>query len=137
MADSNKSDASESTVMTTVVPNSSKMAKCLAETMGSFIFGFVIFASGASPAIAIALFLAIVAFGPISGGHFNPAVSAVKYANGDIDLETFLNYLLCQLLGFFLAWAVFKALFKQVRTVSSKSTPSRTEVVEDSEEEDD
>jgi glycerol uptake facilitator-like aquaporin len=106
---------------TTITPHTNQFASCVAETMGSFIFGFVILASGANYSVAIALFISIVAFGPISGGHFNPGVSAMKYANGDIDLETFMKYFICQLAGFFAAWGLFMALYKQTKAVTPKS----------------
>ena len=65
----------------------------LVEFMGTFVFLFVIMQSGkfghVQPfVIASGLLVAVLMFGSISGGHFNPAVSTMLYVNGDVNVPT-------------------------------------------------
>lgn len=82
------------------------MIPVLAEFLGTFFFLSVILAVGEPIPIAIALLAAIYAFGAISGGHFNPAVSTMMLAKGNIDLLTYGLYVVAQILGglFALFW---------------------------------
>lgn len=51
------------------------------------------------------LYILIEVFGPISGAHFNPAVSAVMAWRGDLPKSSFVPYVMAQLLGAMLgAW---------------------------------
>lgn len=51
------------------------------------------------------LYVLIEVFGPISGAHFNPAVSAVMAWRGDLPRASFIPYVAAQLLGAMLgAW---------------------------------
>ena len=45
------------------------------------------------------LIVLIWMFGNISGAHFNPAVSIVMFANGELNPTTFIFYSLFQILG--------------------------------------
>lgn len=45
------------------------------------------------------LFVLITMFGPISGAHFNPAVTLIFRLKGDIDNGLAINYVLMQILG--------------------------------------
>ncbi|XP_051274506.1 aquaporin-8a.1 [Dicentrarchus labrax] len=83
---------------------------CLAELFGTCLFVFVGCASvignvGTAgvlqPAVAhgLALGVAIMMFGQISGGHFNPAVSLSAYLCGGMDLLLLVPYILAQMLG--------------------------------------
>jgi glycerol uptake facilitator-like aquaporin len=47
----------------------------------------------------IGLLAAIYFGGHISGGHFNPAVTTMMLAKGDITLERFIAYVSAQVLG--------------------------------------
>lgn len=67
-------------------------------------------ASGATTTIVpislgfgLALLAALYAFGEVSGGHFNPAVSLAMLADGRIDLATMVGYWIAQLVGGVLA----------------------------------
>jgi glycerol uptake facilitator-like aquaporin len=70
--------------------------------------------SGGNPGIALlanalatvgGLYVLIEVFGPISGAHFNPAVSLVMSARGLLPLPVFLLYLVAQMSGAVLgAW---------------------------------
>ena len=86
------------------------MNKYLAEFLGTMIFLFAILASGNPYAIGIALTIVILIFGPISGGHFNPAVSVMKYAEGQIKMGDLVLYVLVQVLGGLFALSLFKML---------------------------
>ena len=50
-------------------------------------------------AFGLTLMLLIFAFGGVSGGHFNPAVSFAMYLRKDIDLKSFLLYVAAQFGG--------------------------------------
>jgi glycerol uptake facilitator-like aquaporin len=53
------------------------------------------------------LYILIETLGPVSGAHFNPAVSAVMAWRGDLPRRALLPYVLVQLLGAMLgAWLV-------------------------------
>jgi len=58
------------------------MYNYLAEFFGTVFFVYVILATGNPIAIGAALALAIVMIGPISGGHFNPAVTIMMAVAG-------------------------------------------------------
>ena len=83
-----------------------------AEFIGTFIFLFVISQSGQPIPIVIALLAVIYAFGNISSGHFNPAVSIMMGADGKITpVETGL-YVVAQIAGGLCAVLVHKACMK-------------------------
>lgn len=80
----------------------------LVEFVGTAFFLSVILSSArfgiAQPAvIGAALALAIFVEHGVSGGHFNPAVSAMMYSRGGIDGLTFTSYVAAQLLGGYVA----------------------------------
>jgi glycerol uptake facilitator-like aquaporin len=50
-------------------------------------------------ATAGALYVLIVVLGPVSGAHFNPAVSAVMRARGELDTHELLAYAAVQVVG--------------------------------------
>jgi|TARA_B100000963_G_scaffold355069_1_gene372642 aquaporin Z len=75
------------------------MNKLLVEFIGTFLFLSVILVSGQPLPVAISL-AAVLYFGAkTSGGHFNPAVSTMFLAKGDINFNTFLGYVVVQVLG--------------------------------------
>lgn len=71
----------------------------IAECLGSLVFFTCILSYGEPIPIVVGLLAAIYAFGKISGGHFNPAVSFMMLLKGDIKLPKFITYVLMQLLG--------------------------------------
>ena len=75
------------------------LSAVLGEFIGTFIFLLVILVVGQPIPIVIGLLAAILAFGKLSGGHMNPAVSTMMLAKGDIDLMTYLLYVIAQILG--------------------------------------
>lgn len=87
--------------------------KFAVELLGTFIFVSVIFRfmnheTGAI-AIGIALIAAILFGGPISGGHFNPAVSLSMYAAGKITVTSLIVYIIAQVLAGYGAYSAFRA----------------------------
>ena len=81
------------------------------ELIGTFVFINVIFqyASKEWGAFAIGLALAVVVLfgGAISGGHYNPAVSLAMFIAQKIDAVTLCGYVVMQLIGGYLAWAMY------------------------------
>lgn len=75
------------------------IAAVLSEFIGTFVFLLVILVVGQPIPIVIGLLAAILAFGNISGGHMNPAVSTMMLAKGDIDIMTYIMYVIAQVLG--------------------------------------
>ena len=71
----------------------------LGEFIGTFFFLLVILMVGEPIPIAIGLLASIYAFGGLSGGHFNPAVSTMMVVKGDIDTVTYGAYVVAQILG--------------------------------------
>ncbi|MDN3904118.1 aquaporin [Arthrobacter sp. YD2] len=91
------------------------VGRTVAEGIGSFLLVFAgigvgIFTagSGISPQLAFGLALAgaMVAFGYISGGHFNPAITLGSAVAGRTQWKYVLPYVLAQLLGAILAVAI-------------------------------
>jgi aquaporin Z len=89
------------------------MLAYLVEFLGTFVFLSVILATGQPILIALALLLAILVGGSVSGGHFNPAVSAMFYANGGLSLGDLGGYVAAQVLGGLAAVGVYVALTRR------------------------
>lgn len=86
----------------------SLLKSSLVEFVGTFIFLTVILNTANAIPIGIALAAVIFAFGVISGGHFNPAVSFMMYVKGDINAQTFAAYVASQLIGGYAAYMLYK-----------------------------
>jgi aquaporin Z len=71
----------------------------IAEFAGTGLFLSCILAWGEPIPVAVGLLAALYAFGKVSMGHFNSAVSAMMYVKGDIDGPTLVAYVVAQLLG--------------------------------------
>ena len=74
-------------------------------------------------AIATFFMLAIIIqmLGPISGAHFNPAVTLVEYVNKKIDAVTALNYVLTQTIGAVIGVMIANVMFDLPAIASSHS----------------
>ncbi len=111
--------------------------KLLAETLGTALLLAVVIGSGimaerlsgGNVAIALlantlattfGLYVLIEVFGPVSGAHFNPAVSAVMAIRGELPRQSLLPYIAAQLagamLGAWLAHAMFDMSILQFST---------------------
>ena len=86
------------------------MNKYLIEFVGTLFFLFVILVSGEAIPIGLALILAIMLGGKISGGHFNPAVSVMMFLNKKIQAQDLLFYVLAQVLGGAVALQLYKVI---------------------------
>jgi aquaporin Z len=75
------------------------MLTYIVEFLGTFLFLSVIVATGQPFLIALALLLAILLGGSISGGHFNPAVSLMFWAKGSLTGADLLGYIAAQVAG--------------------------------------
>jgi aquaporin Z len=80
----------------------------LTEFVGTFVFLSVILSTGQAFPIGLALAVAIYFGGSISGGHFNPAVSTMMLVKGGISIETWVGYVIAQVLGGLIALWWFK-----------------------------
>jgi len=75
------------------------IVEAFAEFLGTFIFLYIILQQGQPIPIAVGLLAAIYAFGSISGGHFNPAVSIMMGAKGSVSPQKAVVYIVAQILG--------------------------------------
>lgn len=82
----------------------------LVEFLGTFVFLYIILESagyGTSQplVVSVGLLAAILMFGGVSGGHFNPAVTTMMWAKGDTSIEP-IGYILAQIAGGLTAYKV-------------------------------
>lgn len=115
--------------------------KILAEVLGALLLTACVVGSGimgerlAGPETALALLantLATVAalaclislFGPISGAHFNPVVSAVAFNAGRIDARTAALYAVTQIVGCCLGAMLANLMFELPLIEASRHTRS-------------
>ena len=75
------------------------MNKYIVEFLGTLFFLYVIVATGHPLAIGLALTVAIMAGGRISGGYFNPAGAVMMTAKGKLSSSDLLPYVLAQVAG--------------------------------------
>ena len=108
----------------------------LAEILGTFILvfggGLAILGGGGVVAIAfgfgLSLLIALYAFGEISGGHFNPAVSLGAYLDGRIDVETLIQYVVAQSGGAVLGGVAILAASDRASVAGTATVPSGASV---------
>ena len=86
------------------------MNKFVVEFLGTMFFLYVILASGNPLAIGLALVVAIMVGGKISGGNFNPAVSVMMTAAGKLKKADLLPYIVAQVAGGLAALELHKKL---------------------------
>ena len=86
------------------------MIKYFVEFLGTLFFLFTILASGNAFAIGLALAIAILVGGPISGGNFNPAVSVMMTVAGKLPKKDLLPYIIAQIAGGLTALQMKKVL---------------------------
>jgi aquaporin Z len=109
-----------------------------AEVLGTFLFFFLGFTSiavatdigseavstlGIAFAFGLGLTLAITAFGHVSGGHFNPAVSAGLAAAGKFPAGEVVAYWVAQLVGGYLAVLSVAVVFSGDATDALNTAP--------------
>ncbi|WP_293371418.1 MIP/aquaporin family protein [Nevskia sp.] len=91
----------------------------LAVVVGSGIMGERLSAGNVALALlanaiatGCALLVLIVIFAPLSGAHFNPAVSAVFWSRGELPIRRLLAYAPAQLLGALVGVAIAHGMFE-------------------------
>src|SRR5262252_1778554 len=77
-------------------------AAVLAAAFPNLGIGFV----GVALAFGLTVLTGVYALGPISGGHFNPAISIGLWAGGRFDSKKLPSYILAQLAGAIVASGV-------------------------------
>jgi aquaporin Z len=82
--------------------------KLVVEFLGTVFFLYVILAVGHPLAIGLALAVAIMVGGKISGGHFNPAVSLMMVGANKLKMNEAAPYILAQVAGGFVALELHK-----------------------------
>ncbi len=99
------------------------MKKFIAEAIGTFIFLGVIIVSVAGKSltesdkaetwikIGLALSVAILLVGGISGANLNPCVSIMFYLHKDLTFEELMIYILAQVIGAVLAYMMYKMMY--------------------------
>ena len=99
--------------------NQDLMKKFIAEVLGTFVFLGVIItvvndkkSMGNWLKIGLALSIAIVLFGGVSGGNFNPAVSFMLFLNNQLSSTELLTYIIAQLIGAVAAYFLFLSMTK-------------------------
>lgn len=75
------------------------MNKYLVEFAGTFFLMFIILTLGEALPIGLALTIAIMLGGKISGGHFNPAVSVAMFMGKKITHKDTILYIVSQVIG--------------------------------------
>lgn len=114
------------------------LSKCLAEFVGSLFLAIIVIGSGImgeqlsngnlavallanSLATGFGLVFIILAFGPISGAHFNPAVTLVAYFDKSHSKNETIGYIVSQISGMLMGILITHVMFsRQVFELSSK-----------------
>lgn len=86
------------------------MQAYLIEFVGALFLTLVAALTGNPLAIGGVLVALVYLGGPISGAHYNPAVSLAQYLRGNIDRAEAVKYVALQLAGAFVAAALFYLL---------------------------
>ena len=91
--------------------------KLIVELVGTFFFLSVILHMGTDkslgPHSVVVALLAVIYFGAsVSGAHFNPAVSAAMYLEGNIPAQLAAGYVVAQLVGAGIAWTFNSLVLK-------------------------
>ncbi len=88
------------------------MGKFVVEFLGTMLLMFVIFATGNYMAIGLALAIAVLLGGPISGGAFNPAVAISLYSVGKLAKTDLIPYLIAEIAGALAGVSLAKLVMK-------------------------
>jgi MIP family channel proteins len=118
------------------MPGPLNLRACVAELVGTFLFfaiGFTaVQATGAMQApvllvvpfaFGFGLLAAIAAFGPVSGGHFNPAVTVAMVLDGRTSVIDGVGYIVAQVLGGTASALLVLILFNQDAVKSVITSP--------------
>jgi aquaporin Z len=89
------------------------MHKFLVEFLGTMFLVFIIFATGNYLAIGIALAVAVLLGGAISGGAFNPAVAIALMYAGKLSRSDLIPYIVAQVAGALAGYEAFNLIMKR------------------------
>lgn len=84
------------------------MKAVVVEFIGTFVFLYVILATGNFLAIGAALSLCIFLGAKYSGANFNPAVTVMMVAAKKQNMDTLVPYIMAQVLGGLAALALYQ-----------------------------
>ena len=73
--------------------------KSLVEFLGTLFLLYVILSTNSALAVGLALTVAMMVGGRMSGGNFNPAVSVMQAARGSLSKRDLLPYVVAQVAG--------------------------------------
>lgn len=104
-----------------------------AEILGTFVLVFggcatIIAYGNASAApfgFGLALLAGLYAFGDVSGGHFNPAVSLGMFIDRRLNFADMIGYWLSQFLGAIVATLVLRIVFSSSSIATAATVPGR------------
>ncbi len=109
------------------------MRALLAEFLGAFVLLFIgglsILAGGGDLIVigfgfGLALLAGLYAFGEVSGGHFNPAVSLGAFLDKRIETGTLVQYWVAQIAGFVVAGLALLVVFDQDAVAATATVPT-------------
>ncbi len=109
------------------------MRALIAEFLGAFVLlffgGLSILAGGGDLVVisfgfGLALLAGLYAFGEVSGGHFNPAVSLGAFLDKRIEVGTMVQYWVAQVAGFIVAGVGLLIASDQDAVASTATIPS-------------
>lgn len=116
-----------------------KMQKYLAELLGTFalvgVGSFAIVSASAADSVALvsialgfglALLVGLYAFGEVSGGHFNPAVSLAMFLERRMTMDDLIGYWISQFAGAILASIVVLIAYDDGVVASTTTQASDT-----------
>ena len=87
------------------------MKKLVVEALGTGLLAFTAMMSGGDPfAVAAILAIAILAWGGISGAHFNISVTTAMFVRGEINCVEAFQYAIAQIVGALIAFALVNGL---------------------------
>ena len=73
--------------------------KLITELIGTLFLSNIIFKTENYVLIGMALAIAVVLGGPISGAAFNPAISLAMYYNNKLNMMEVIGYVIFELIG--------------------------------------
>lgn len=87
------------------------MLKLVVEFLGTLLLSFVIFSTGGNyVAIGVALAIAILLGGPISGGAYNPAIAIAMFYAKKLSVKDLVPYIIAQIAGGIAGYEIFKLM---------------------------
>lgn len=84
------------------------MNPIIVEFLGTLFFLYVVLATGNPLAIGVALTIAVIIGGGISGGYFNPAITIMMVMANKLPRKEVIPYILAQVAGGLAALEIFK-----------------------------